>query len=94
MENLGVGIPSFGIGNNIATTVVQIIVFLVIAFFVIKVIRIYFEIIDLKKDSEKNKEKIEEDFEKIDLIKKRFVKYGGILFAVVIVAFIILSNFM
>ena len=66
---------------------------LIIACIIIYALVLYFKNIELKRNPEENRTEIEKNNEKFKSIKKNFVKIGGIIFAVVIMVTIILSNF-
>ena len=94
MGNFGLAFPTLEISqNNIISIIIQTVIFLVIAGIVIYMISIYFKNMELKADPQKNEAQIEENLEKIRKIKKWFIKIGGIAFAVVVIGFIIINNF-
>ena len=94
MEILGVQIPTLAVTEeNFMSIIIQGILFVIIAFIMIEIVSLYFKNIELKKDPEKNQAEIQENFAKIEKIKKSFVKIGGIVFAVIFMTMIILSNF-
>ena len=79
--------------SDIISIVLQVIVFCVFAFIMLKMVKLYFENIELKKEPEKNREQIKENFDKIKNIRVKFVKIGGIIFIVIFIILIVLSNF-
>lgn len=79
--------------DNIVFIILKIIVFCVFAFIMIKMVKIYLKNIELKQDPEKNKEEIKENFDKIKNIIAKFIKIGSIVFTIIMVMLIILSNF-
>lgn len=94
MDNIGLGFPTVIVPeNNYISVIIQCIVFFIIICLVIYIIRLYFKNIELKKEPEKNQTEIEKNLTKIENLKKTFLKIGGIIFAVVILVTIILSNF-
>lgn len=94
MESLGLGIPKYVFaGESLTSMIAQAIIFLVIAVIVIRVISLYFKNMELKKDPVKNKTEIEENTAKIEKTIKRFFKVGSIIFAIILVVMIVLSNY-
>lgn len=94
MENLGLGIPKNVFANeSFVSIIIQVIIFLAIACIVIRVITLYFKNMELKRDPVKNQAEIEGNTAKIEKTIKYFVKIGGIVFAIVLVVMIILSNY-
>lgn len=99
MENFGTIFPSLIVGENqikgyYITTTIQCIAFFIITCFIIRIVKLYFKNIELKKESEKNQKEIEENFEKIGLTLKLLIKVGFIVFTLVILSQLILSYFM
>ncbi len=94
MENIGTIFPKVVIPEHTDLSIlIQVAVFVIIIGLIIYVLRLYFKNMELKNNPEKNQTEIEENINRIEKIKKAFLKYGGIIFAIVIMATIILSNF-
>lgn len=80
--------------TNWVSIAIQAVVFLAVLGILIYMITVYFKNMELKANPDKNQAEIEANLAKLEKIKKWFVKIGGIVFGVVILAVIILSNFM
>lgn len=95
MENLGLAMPKLVVtDSNWVSIAIQAVVFLAVLGILIYMITVYFKNMELKANPDKNQAEIEANLAKLEKIKKWFVKIGGIAFGVVILAIIILSNFM
>lgn len=94
MDFLGLGISTLAIKeNNQTLRFLPIIIGIIFGLIIIGLIFFYFKTVELKKDYEKNKEKIEKSYKVIEKLKNDFYKYGVIIFIVLGFTMIILGNF-
>ena len=94
MDFLGIGISVLSIKeDNVLFIILPIIVVIVVLAFMSKILKLYLKNIELGKDKEKNSKEIQENLEKISVLSRKTIKVSAIIFSIVIITLIILSNF-
>lgn len=72
---------------------IQFVIFVVIIGFILRIVKLYFESIELQQNKEKNAQAIQEKQERINKTIKKSVKISGIMFVILIITQFIISFF-